>query len=241
MVAAWHEKRKPHGVKVKSLTNRVYEIGWKRFVNRTLNVQMFIPQAVPHSNAELQQEEEEVPVGSTQLSSMITAASMARSSQEGISENELAAAYEGDPSVTKLLNPLQSFASPQEKLAQAYADRWTEECMSRDMLDAIEWADYCPGDRKNDLYKVFELGMKYVDEFDNAVVNRWNMDEVPTHMRVWLAELEWTWNDLMARNWLPQDCRSPHDKFIRERALGADGHVDPGNMVYDTMVNLLRM
>ena len=175
------------------------------------------------------------------MSALISAATTARSSNESMTAQDNGAAYEGDPSTAKLLNPLQTFASPQEKLAQSYADRWTEEAMSREMLDQLTWADYCPIDRQSDLYKVFELGMKYVDEFDNAVVNRWNMDEVPTHMRVWLAELEWTWNDLMARNWLPQDCRSPHDKFIRERALGADGHVDPGNMVYDTMVNLLRM
>ena len=45
----------------------------------------------------------------------------------------------------------------------------------------------------------------------------------------------------MANNWLPDDCRYPHDRFIRERAAGATGHVDPGNLVYDTMVNILRM
>ena len=64
---------------------------------------------------------------------------------------------------------------------------------------------------------------------------------MPTHMRVWLAELEWTWRTLMAKNWLPADCRCPNDKVIRERAAGAEGHVDPGNMVYDTVVNVLRM
>ena len=243
LVAAWHGKHCPHGVKRGQLVNSVFEAGWRRYLQGNLDKRLYVPQPVPHSieEEEAEEEQEDLKPGETAVASMITAATGSRSSADGGAGGDSSAAYEGDMSFSKLLNPTQTFAKPEERTAQAHADRWTEESMSRDMLDAIDWADYCPCDRRNDLYKVFEIGMKYVDEFDNGVINRWNMDGVPVHMRVWLAELEWTWKTLMSKNWLPQDCRSPHDKFIRERATGADGHVDPGNMVYDTMVNLLRM
>ena len=83
--------------------------------------------------------------------------------------------------------------------------------------------------------------MKYVNGFDNGVISNWKIDDVPVHVRVGLAELEWIWKTLVSTKLAAQDCRSPHGKFIRERATGADGLVDPGNMVYDAMVNLLRM
>ena len=105
----------------------------------------------------------------------------------------------------------------------------------------MTWGDYVPTDLRGELYKVFELGTQYVDEFDHGVFQRWDIEKMPTHVRVWLAELEWTWLTLMAQDWLPQDCRCPHDKFIRERANGAVGHVDPGSMVYNTVVNVIRM
>lgn len=60
------------------------------------------------------------------------------------------------------------------------------------MLDKITWAAYCPQDRKGDLIAIFKLGMKYVDAFNNAVIQPWNVEGLPTHMRPWLAELDLT-------------------------------------------------
>ena len=113
--------------------------------------------------------------------------------------------------------------------------------MSVEMLDKIDWADYCPEDRWSDLWVVFERGMQYVDEFNNTLVHRWNMSECPDHMRVWLAELEWTWKTLMRKNWLPREIRQPHDKHIRGKAQGAKGGWDPGNMDFDVVASLLRV
>ena len=243
LVNEWWTARCPHGVKKRGLYNRVLEVGWRRHLDKNLDQQLYVAQAVPHSTADLQEEDEqeEVAIGGTAIKTMVTAATSSRSSTDDIGAGVFGAAYEGDPTSSKLLNPLMTFASPQERIAQVHADRWTEESLCREMLDDLDWASYCPRDRRDDLYKVFELGMKYVDEFENGVINSWKMDDAPVHMRVWLAELEWTWRTLMSRGWLPQDCRCPHDRYIRERATGAEGHVDPGNMVYDTMVNLLRM
>ena len=142
---------------------------------------------------------------------------------------------------TLLLDPLQTFESPQERAAQAHVDRWSEEAMAVNMLDKITWAAYCPQDRWWDLYAVFKMGMQYVDEFNNRLVHQWNMTDAPSHMRVWLAELEWTWRTAVRRNWLPQEIRQPHDKFIRQKAAGATGGHDPGNLEYEVLTSLLRV
>ena len=109
------------------------------------------------------------------------------------------------------------------------------------MLDKIKWGAYCPRDRRDDLVKIFKLGMKYVDTFDNSVIQPWNVDDLPTHMRPWLAELDFTFQLVMAKGWLPEQIRAPHDKFIRKTATGAQGDWDPGNYVFDIMVNLMRL
>ena len=127
------------------------------------------------------------------------------------------------------------------KFARQHSHRWTEETLSRDMLDRIKWGAYCPRDRRDDLVKIFKLGMKYVDTFDNSVIQPWNVDDLPTHMRPWLAELDFTFQLVMAKGWLPEQIRAPHDKIIRKTATGAQGDWDPGNWVFDVMVNLMRL
>ena len=243
LVTSWHAQRTPYGIKRNSLVNKVFEVGWRRYLDKNLDARLYVPQAVPHSATELQEEDEaeEVAFGGTAIQSMGTAASSSRSSTDEFDAGARGAAHQEDITSYKLLNPLMTFASPEERIAQANADRETEASLSREMLDRLDWADYCPNDRRDDLYKVFALGMKYVDEFDNGVVNRWKMDDVPVHMRVWLAELEWTWKTLESRGWLPKDLTCPPDKFIRIPDTSVEGHFDMGNMVYDTMLNLLRM
>ena len=56
--------------------------------------------------------------------------------------------------------------------------------------------------------------MKYVDEFDNSMINRWDMHDVPVRMRVWLVELEWTFETMMNKSWLPRECPCPQAKLI---------------------------
>ena len=245
LVTTWHQQNTPHGVSIKKLCPKVYEAGWRRKIDGNLHERLYVPQPVPHSQKEEEEDtiENNVEPGETPLETVIAAASASRSASSSASAwlDESRAGNEPAPCSVKLFNTDQTFDSPEEKVAEAYANRWAEEGMARDMLDRITWADYVPNDRRADLYKVFELGMKYVDEFDNSVINRWDMQGVPTHMRVWLAELEWTFKRMMAMNWLPQDCRCPNDKFIRARATGAEGYHDPGNENWDIMVHLLRM
>ena len=242
LVKAWHEEYHPWGVSVKNLVNAVYEAGWRRHLEGTLTVRLYVPHPQKYSAEEetAEHESEDVEEGATSETVMLQAAKRARA--EGSSgDPEDQAGPEWDTARGLLLNPDDTFDTDEARRAQEHADRWTEESMAREMLDKITWADYCPEDKRWELYRVFELGMEYVDTFDNGVINRWDMSDVPTHMRVWLAELEWTWNTLVAKNWIPRDCRSPHDKFIRERATGAQGHVDPGNKVYDVLVNIMRL
>ena len=45
----------------------------------------------------------------------------------------------------------------------------------------------------------------------------------------------------MRKNWLPREIRQPHDKRIRDKALGAKGGWDPGNVDFDVVASLLRV
>ena len=42
------------------------------------------------------------------------------------------------------------------KFAQQHSHRWCEETLSREMLDKIHWATYCPRDRRDDLVKIIK-------------------------------------------------------------------------------------
>ena len=239
----WHEENTPYGVSMKKLMPQVYAAGWRRFCEKSLDTRLFVPQPVPHSQEEVEDDsvEKELTTGETPLETMMAAASGSRSASSSGIPSDLDAGNEPAPYSVKLFDPEQKFDSPEEKIAEAYVNRWAEEGLAREMLDSITWADYVPQDRRGDLYRVFELGMKYVDEFDNSVIHQWNMQGVPVHLRVWLAELEWTFKTMMAKNYLPNDCRCPHDYHIRSRATGAEGYHDPGNENWDVMVNLLRL
>ena len=241
LVGDWQTKNHRWGVSKKKLANAVWEVAWRRHVEGTLTHRIYFPQPAVFSQEEAAEEVLGDPeTAETSEAHIVKSAKMGRAVGSAEDPDEHAHA-ESSASGMALLNPLNPPATVEQQNAQAHADRWVEESMSREMLDKMTWADYVPNDMRAELYSVFEQGMKYVDEFDNGLLQSWEMKSMPTHMRVWLAELEWTWRTLMAKNWLPADCRCPNDRFIRERAAGAEGHVDPGNMVYDTVVNVLRM
>ena len=83
--------------------------------------------------------------------------------------------------------------------------------------------------------------MKYVDEFDNSMINRWDMHDVPVHMRVWLAELEWTFDTMRLKQWLPSERETPNAGFIEALAEEPAAKMYYGNRDYDVMVHLMRL
>ena len=225
--------------KKKDLLNRVYECAWRRKGEETLTTKAYKIEPMVHSEGDALQEVEETTV--LQETITATAANRASASSSCGADRGQHGAPEEYWTAQLVLNPLEVFDSPEHRNATAHMDRWAEEGMAREMLNGLEWATYCPHDRMADMKAIFKWGMKYVDDFDHAVVHSWTMAGMPTHMRPWLAELEWTWKLLQSRGWLPLDCIYPHDWYIRARALGADGELDPGNLEYDVFVHLLRM
>ena len=241
LVKAWHAQHLPHGVKWNVLVNSVYTAAWRRKLDENLGEQLYKPHPVRYSAEEEEKDEEteDLKPGETSIDVIRKAAIKSEAASSSQNEDRGVDTRDGDPH--PVVDPEERCETHMDKVAKSHSDRWVEEAAARDMLDKMTWADYCPHDLRHELYKVFEMGMKYVDEFDNSVVNQWSTQGVPTHVRVWVAELEWTFNAMMAKGWLPQDCRCPHDKFIRLRATGGQGDKDPGNQDYDVVVNLLRI
>ena len=230
----WHAQASLSGVKVKALIAAAYDCMWRRHQNGNLHDALYVAVLAPFPEA-AEEEDAEADAGDVLQSMRKTVQSSSSAA------DEQAAYIERDFEPTLLLDPLQTFETPQERAAQAHADRWMEESMAMEMLDGITWADYVPEDRWWDLDAVFRMGMEYVDEFNNRLVHQWNMENAPIHVRVWLAELEWTWRTMMRRNWLPREIRQPHDRYIREKAEGAAGGHDPGNVAYEVLTSLLRV
>ena len=225
----------------KKFRNDIWEAAYRRHMAGTLTTTMYDVSEVPYDPAEAEksdsketwwmleddEEEWENKMRKTVLS--VTTTSADESAHLWKEEKK----FEGAPALDS--------EGDSHEVAEQHASRWVEESMSRSMLESITWATYCPRDRKGDLTAIFKMGMKYVDVFSDDVMIPWNVDEIPTHMRPWLAELDLTFKALMAKNWIPQQLRAPHDKHIRKYAVGAQGDTDPGNETFDIVVNMMRL
>ena len=225
----------------KKFKNAIWEAAYRRHMDGTLTTTIYECSAEPlvvaeETNVDTQHMEvldDEADELEDQMRKMVLSLKE-KSSDETAQLARASKMFEGAPA-------LESEGAPASEIAEEHANRWVEESMSREMLEKITWAAYCPQDRKSDLIMIFKLGMKYVDAFNNAVIQPWNVEEVPTHMRPWLAELDLTLKKLMSRNWLPRQLRCPHDRYIRVHATGAEGDPDPGNGMYDIIVNMMRL
>ena len=170
MAREWHAKAGLWSVKINALVSYAHGVLWRRHQNGDLAQALYVPAPAPFLEApEVEEEDEPGDV----LQTMRVAVQGASSSSSAA--GDYSAHIEKEGGATLLLNPLQTFDSPQERAAQAHADRWTEESMAVQMLDQITWADYVPEDRWWDLDAVFRMGMQYVDEFNNRLVHQWNM------------------------------------------------------------------
>ena len=88
---------------------------------------------------------------------------------------------ESSASAAALPDPLHTTETDENKRSQEHAERWVEESMAREMLHEMTWADYVPKYLRGELYKVFKLGMKYVDEFDNCPPKLGNGGDADAH------------------------------------------------------------
>ena len=224
----------------KPFRQAIWAAAYRRHTDGTLKTTMYEVSAVPYDPAEAEQDQtqgtkllrEENEEWANKMRKMVLSLGSAESDEsEHLPKEETK--FEG-ASTLDSEGDIDEGASQHEK-------RCAEQSLSWEMLDKITWAAYCPQDRKVDLIAIFKLGMKYVDTFSNAVMQPWNVDGIPTHMRPWLAELDLTLKAMMARHMVPRELHAVQDKYIRKCALGAEDDTDHGNATYDIIVNLMRL
>jgi hypothetical protein len=131
-----------------------------------------------------------------------------------------------------------------EKVFEEHVTRWSEEDTCREKLDEHSWATKIPvmQDTMEQMAQVRSALDEYMEKFEHGTTHTWDCSKFPLNPRIWIAETIWTLEALNARGSLPMAMTNPGDKHIRQDAgSAADGFDDPGNLMLDIVVNVLRL
>jgi len=82
----------------------------------------------------------------------------------------------------------------------------------------------------------------YIDRFNHESTREFHLGGFPNTMSLWTQETIWCLEELQHRAQIPRCLWMPHDRHIRGPASSPhEAFGDPGNMVLDTLVHILRL
>ncbi len=121
--------------------------------------------------------------------------------------------------------------------------RIAEEATCRAMLLETDWVYTIKKTEAMEAERLLEqLAEGYIADFLQARTRPTKCEEWPRNLRVWVVEAMWCFDCLQENGWTPKHLEHPHDRHIRaDAAEAAVGFTDPGNLVLDDVVHILRL